>query len=137
MIDTTAFFPDGRYVEVPAEDVADWQYEVANLDTHLGLADWHIQYGDPDAPIEGTAEEWPRCEHDEKHGPDSVLVTNQPGDYDQDRPHHAARVCPTRHCILEAMAWVERGTGEQAHWSHAGNPWHADAPTFTDAPPAN
>lgn len=33
---------DGTEVTIPAPDVEDWQFEVANLDTHLGLADWYV-----------------------------------------------------------------------------------------------
>ena len=36
------FTPDGTEVTIPASDVEDWQYEVANLDTYRGLADWDL-----------------------------------------------------------------------------------------------
>lgn len=32
---------DGTEATIPAPDVEDWQFEVANLDTYLGLADWY------------------------------------------------------------------------------------------------
>ena len=37
------FTTDGTEVTIPAPDVEDWQYEVANLDTYLGLADWYAK----------------------------------------------------------------------------------------------
>lgn len=36
------FTSDGTEVTIPASDVEDWQYEVANLDTYRGLADWYL-----------------------------------------------------------------------------------------------
>ena len=34
---------DGTEVTIPADYVEDWQYEVTNLDTYLGLADWYLK----------------------------------------------------------------------------------------------
>lgn len=42
------FTADGAEVTIPAPDVEDWQYEVANLDTYLGLADWFSKRTDED-----------------------------------------------------------------------------------------
>ena len=37
-------------------------------------------------------------------------------------------VCPRRACILDAMAWVERGTGERAVWAGPEQEYSSDAP---------
>lgn len=37
-----AFLRDGSHVEVPEELLRDWQYQVNNEDTYLGLADWYL-----------------------------------------------------------------------------------------------
>lgn len=42
------FTADGTEVVIPAPDVEDWQYEVVNLDTYLGLADWVSRRTDED-----------------------------------------------------------------------------------------
>lgn len=34
---------NGTEVTISAPDVEDWQFEVANLDTYLGLADWDLR----------------------------------------------------------------------------------------------
>lgn len=39
----TTFRANGGEVTIPAPDVEDWQFEVANLDTYLGLADWYLK----------------------------------------------------------------------------------------------
>lgn len=54
----------------------------------------------------------PRCDH----MPGFVhMVTNQPQEvYDKSRGLRSVWVCGERACVLDAMAWVERGTGEVA-----------------------
>lgn len=42
MTHTSAFLPNGHQVDVPTDDVHDWQLEVQNLETFLGLAAWYI-----------------------------------------------------------------------------------------------
>ncbi|BDZ52399.1 hypothetical protein GCM10025867_46400 (plasmid) [Frondihabitans sucicola] len=49
-----------------------------------------------------------------KHRDSQRRVTNQPGDYNPNRPHRSTWVCARRACVLDAMAWVERGTAEKA-----------------------
>jgi predicted RNA-binding protein YlxR (DUF448 family) len=57
-----------------------------------------------------TKSDDPRCDHtDLIH-----IVTNQPDGYDKDRSLRSAWICGQRACVLDAMAWVERGTGEKA-----------------------
>lgn len=56
-------------------------------------------------------DDFPRCDHKPgfKH-----LVSNQSDEYDKDRGLCMAWVCEERACVLDAMAWVERHTGEKA-----------------------
>ncbi len=123
MSTTTATLSDGRRVDVPRAAVADWAIAAADGDTTLSLADWYTQEGEArvdeiygDRAPEHT-DEWPKCQHiyDE---PTRVRVTNasQVGAYDPTRPHVSSVVCGRRACILDALAWVERQTGEQGMW---------------------
>ena len=54
----------------------------------------------------------PRC----NHTPGFIhMVTNQPQEvFDKSRGIRSVWVCGQRACVLDAMAWVERGTGEAA-----------------------
>jgi hypothetical protein len=126
---TTAYLDDGRHVDVPASAVRDWQYEVQNLDTTLGLADWYTDQGEENTDeIQGSADDDTRCYHDEL----SHRVTNesQTGEFRKDKPCAMVRVCHRRACILDAMAWVERSTGERAAWAapHQGFSFEMPAP---------
>lgn len=128
MTETTAYLADGRSVEVPEDAVKDWQYLVQNSDTTLGLADWYTEQGDEHQDeIEGEPHDHPRCDHDDR----TVRVTNmsQRESYDRARPHASAWVCARRACVLDAMAWVEHSTNEQAVWQeHGKDAWHAAPP---------
>lgn len=123
---TTAHLHDGRYVEVPKDLVRDWQYQAHNLDTTLGLADWYVNDEENEAEILGEADDDTRCAHDER----SHRVTNesQTGEYVPDKPMRSVRVCNRRACLLDAMAWVERGTGEPAAWQAPGHGFRFDVP---------
>lgn len=74
----------------------------------------------------------PNCDHVQA----VVLVTNQPEHYDSFRSHRAVWVCGRRSCVLDALAWVERGTGERAHWrvgpTTNGNAWRFDTPAESE-----
>ncbi|MET3172928.1 UNVERIFIED_ORG: hypothetical protein ABIB52_000756 [Arthrobacter sp. UYCu721] len=124
---TTAHLDDGRYVDVPANAVSDWQYEVQNLDTTFGLAAWYTEHGDENTDeIQGTVDDDTRCDHDEL----THRVTNesQIGEYRKDKPCCMARVCHRRACILDALAWVERNTGERAAWAAPHQNFSFDVP---------
>lgn len=54
----------------------------------------------------------PRCERNSL----DVIVTNQPEAFDKTRSHRSTWVCSKPECVLDAMAWVTRGTGEKAWW---------------------
>lgn len=114
---TTAFLDDGRSVDVPASSVIDWQYETRNLDTTVGLAAWYTQHGEENTDEnQGSADDDTRCDHDEL----THRIANESqteNSVDKDKPLMMARVCHRRPCILDAMAWVERGTGERAAWA--------------------
>lgn len=114
---TTAYLDDGRHVDVPAHAVLDWQYEVRDLNTTLGLADWYTDQGDQNLDeIQGSADDDTRCDHDEYSH--RVVNESQTGDgIKKDKPLTMTRVCHRRACILDAMAWVERNTGERAAWA--------------------
>jgi hypothetical protein len=130
---TTAYLADGRFVEVPSSALLDWQYEVRNGDTTQGLADWYTDGGDENQDkIQGTADDETRCEHNEH----SHRVTNesQTGTYDRDKPAAMTRVCHRRACILDAMAWVERNSGEPAAWAGPDNKFSFDVPKVIPAP---
>lgn len=132
---TTAYFSDGRHVDVPATDVLDWQFEVQNLDTTHGLADWFTDQGEErQEEIEGTAVDETRCDH-KKH---SHIVTNESQINSNtpvaDAPHMSVRVCHRRACILDAMAWVERGTGESAGWRGPHGDFAFDVPKEIPTP---
>lgn len=126
---TTAYLPDGRYVEVPEDSARDWRYEVNNGDTQRSLADWYLAYDENADEIKGEADDDARCEHEER----SHRVTNQSqtGEYRDDKPISSVRICSRRACILDAMAWVERGTGEPAAWQAPGGEFNFDMPEFT------
>lgn len=116
---TTGYLADGRTVPVPEDAVKDWKYEIENGDTTLGLGDWYTDCGDENMDqVEGSPDDHPRCGHEGRE----VRVTNasQKDEYDQGRPHASAWVCRERACVLDAMAWVERATGEHAVWQARG-----------------
>lgn len=128
----TAYLWDGRSVDVPRTAYEDWKYEAGQGDTHLGLGDWYTKSGDEHRDeIEGKPDDDPRCDHGNEG--DSVVVTNwsQADAFDSSRSHASARVCGQRACVLDAMAWVERSTGEHAVWIRDADPektQHATAP---------
>jgi hypothetical protein len=131
---TTAYLDDGRHVDVPAHAVLDWQYEVRNGDTTRGLADWYTEDGEENQDeIQGTADDDTRCDHDEF----SHRVTNESqtgAGVNKDAPLMMVRVCHRRACILDAMAWVERGTGEPAAWAAPDQDYRFDVPKVIVAP---
>lgn len=55
----------------------------------------------------------PKCTHGGTEE-DTHRVSNQPDTFDADRPLRSVWVCARRACLYDALAWVERGTGEQA-----------------------
>lgn len=75
-----------------------------------------------------TAADDPRCAHKDRF---KVMVTNQiQKDYDKDRGLRSVWVCDDPACVLDAMAWVQRGTGEQAWWRKSGgHDWSQAMPT--------
>jgi hypothetical protein len=118
---TTAYLSDGRHIDVPLRDADEWARQAAERDTTLGLADWYTDQGDEHQDeIQGKGVDDPRCEHLHQgpHNLKRILVVNtsQAGTYDPAHSHAAASVCGARACILDAMAWVERATGERAVW---------------------
>lgn len=130
---TTAYLADGRHVDVPKDAVRDWQYEVRNGDTTDSLAAWYTEDGDEHQDeIQGTADDNPRCDHDETSH--RIVNESQTGDYDKDKPMRMARVCHRRACILDALAWVERGTGEPAAWAAPHQEYSFDVPKNIPAP---
>lgn len=71
-------------------------------------------------------EDDPRCERSSL----DVIVTNQPGDYDRTRSHRSAWVCSDVACVIDAMAWVTRGTNETGWWRvGVKGEWHNELPT--------
>jgi hypothetical protein len=123
---TTAYLPDGRHVDVPAQAARDWAQEAAQLDTTIGLADWYTGQGDDNQDeIHGTADDEPRCQHLYEDEPKTnlarvrVVNPSQAGGFDPDRSMASTWVCGARTCILDAMTWVERATGERAVWLDA------------------
>ncbi|MFF2053788.1 hypothetical protein ACFVU2_19445 [Leifsonia sp. NPDC058194] len=127
----TAYLADGRHVEVPESVARDWAHETQDLTTTDCLADWYLQDGENDDEITGVAEDDPRCDHDRSSG--DVIVTNasQANGYDKTRPIASTRVCPTRTCILDALAWVERTTGEHGVWIGDDRRQHVNPPAPT------
>lgn len=123
---TTAHLDDGRYVEIPADAVRDWQYEAHNLNTQLGLAAWYLSDEENEDKVKGEAEDDARCDHEER----SHRVTNQSqtGEYQDDKPMSSVRVCGRRACVLDALAFVERGTGEPAAWQAPHQGFRFDVP---------
>lgn len=57
----------------------------------------------------------PRC----NHKCSEVIVTNQPGKYDNTRAYASVWVCSDPGCVIDAMAWVGRFTKEKA-WRRTG-----------------
>jgi hypothetical protein len=57
-------------------------------------------------------DDWTACDHHAS----AVIVTNQPGAYVSTRSHRSTWVCDRPECVLDAMAWVRRGTGEKPWW---------------------
>lgn len=131
---TTAYLPDGRYVEVPDDLVDDWVSEVRNRDTKRGLAAWYIDDEENEAEILGTADDDTRCDHDER----THRVTNesQTGEFREDMPYAGARVCHRRACVLDALAWVERSTGETAAWAGPHQDFRFEVPKDLNEPSA-
>lgn len=73
-----------------------------------------------------TRPDEPRCERASL----DVIVTNQPEKYDSTRSHRAAWVCSDVACVIDAMAWVTRGTNEPAWWRvGVEGPWLDELPT--------
>lgn len=131
---TTAYLFDGRQVDVPASAVLDWQYEVRNGDTTRSLADWYTEDGEENQDeIRGSAYDDTRCDHDELSH--RVVNESQIGDgVVKDKPLTMARVCHRRPCILDALAYVERSTGEPAAWAGPGQEYSFDVPKEIPAP---
>jgi hypothetical protein len=124
---TTAYFEDGRHVDVPHNSVIDWKYAVANDDDTNGLADWYTDGGDENLDeIQGTANDDPRCQNEGS----IVRVVNatQAAVYTPGLPHASAWTCGKRACVLDAMAWVERATGDTAVWLSADEQVHTVPP---------
>lgn len=68
----------------------------------------------------------PACERNSL----DVIVTNQPEEYDNARAHRSTWVCSDPACVMDAMAWVTRGTGEKAWWRvGTTGDWRDDVPT--------
>ena len=129
---TTAYLHDGRYIEVPDDIVDDWVSEVRNRDTTRGLADWYIDDEEHEAEILGTADDDTRCDHDERTH--RVANESQTGEYQKDRPFAAARICHRRACVLDALAWVERLTGEPAAWAGPHQDFRFEVPKDLSEP---
>jgi len=71
----------------------------------------------------------PRC----KHRRNGVIVTNQPGAYDNTRPHASTWVCSDLGCVLDAMCWVQRFTKEKPWWRvGVDGEWRDSIPTLAD-----
>lgn len=124
---TTAYLADGRQVDVPEDAVLDWRQEARNGYTNRGLADWYTEDGEENLDaIHGTAVDDTRCDHDETSH--RIINESQIGAYDKDKPSAMTRVCHRRACILDAMAWVERNSGESAAWAGPDNVFSFDVP---------
>lgn len=126
---TTAYLFDGRQIDVPHASVQDWQYEVSNGDTTLSLADWYTEHGEQNTEeIQGSVEDTAKCgETGFEHEEHIRRVTNagQIGEYKLAWPHASVWVCGRKTCLLDALAWVERTTGEKAVWTEdAGQSWN-------------
>lgn len=116
---TTAYLPDGRSVDVPDDEAEDWRYEVKDGNTTLGLADWYTDQGDDHQDeIRGEADDDTRCDHREMTY--RVYSESQIGP-NPSQTGRMTRVCHRRACILDAMAWVERGQGGPAAWAGPGD----------------
>lgn len=119
MSTVTATLADGRTVAVPRLTAEDWAIEASDLTTTDSLGDWFVADGENDELITGTRDDNSWCDH-YRPGYDgkTVRVTNvsQARGFVQDAPMLSVRVCASRGCILDAMGWVERGTGEASVW---------------------
>lgn len=126
---TTAHLSDGRYVEVPYFAARDWAREAATLSTTLSLAEWYTQDDENEDEIQGEAEDFPRCDHREETT-ERVRVTNasQALAFDTSRQIASTLVCGERACILDALAWVERATGEHGVWVDDDGRAHVNPP---------
>lgn len=75
-------------------------------------------------------DDFPRCEHK----PTAIEVRNlsQIPSLSSTLPMAMSLVCSQRCCILDAMAWAERTTGERAMWrlksENSDQTWHAVPP---------
>lgn len=130
---TTAYFADGRHIDVPEDSAYDWRDDVRNENTTLGLADWYTDNGQENLDdIKGDADPDTLCNHDEF----SHIIVNesQTGPLTKDKPMRMIRVCHRRPCILDAMAWVERGTGEPAAWAGPGTEYSFEVPKQIPGP---
>jgi hypothetical protein len=130
---TTAYLEDGRHIEVPSGAVRDWQDDVRNGGTTDGLAVWYTEDEESAAEIQGSADDDTRCDHDERTH--RIVNESQTGPgVVKDKPMRMVRVCHRRACILDAMAWVERGTGEPAAWAAPDLDYRFDVPKDIPAP---
>ncbi len=135
MATTTAYLGDGRSVDVPSRAVRDWQYEVSSKDTTLGLGDWYTDEGEEhQEEIQGSTDPGTLCNHPETSH--RIVNESQLGAYIKDKPCRMARVCHRRACILDALAWVERGTGEPAAWAGPHSDYSFEVPKDIPGPAA-
>ncbi len=124
--ETVAFLSDGRHVQIPDSAVQDWKYAVTNDDTTLGLGDWYTDLGEEHTDeIRGEVSREPFCTPTspcKNVSVRSVRVTNesQVHQFTPGATHASVWVCRQRSCILDAMSWVERSTGERAVWLELG-----------------
>lgn len=131
---TKAYLSDGRHIKVPRDYVEDWGHEARNGDTTLSLADWYTAQGDERKDdIRGSINDKSLCEHDESSH--RICNESQISEYHADKPLRMVRTCHRRACILDGMAWVERGTGEIAAWAPPYGTYrfcapHQDQPTL-------
>ncbi|MEO3931362.1 hypothetical protein WMO79_00920 [Micrococcaceae bacterium Sec7.4] len=129
---TKAYLEDGRYIEVTNSEVRAWREAVQDCGITESLASWYTQDEDNADEIQGTPDDDTRCDHDEHSH--QVVNESQTGDYDKDKPSAMTRVCHRRACILDAMAWVERNSGETAAWAAPGMGFRFDVPTVIVGP---
>ena len=137
----TAYLSDGRYVEVPKNYAEDWALEASQLDVTSSLGDWWTRRAEesadeddaPEIEIRGQPFDNPRCDHEHDDGSAIVVNASQATSYVKGLPHAQTRTCLRRPCILDAMAWVERVTGEHAVWIDDDNEQpRADPPAPND-----
>lgn len=129
---TKAYLDDGRYIEVPNSEVRAWREAVQDSGITESLASWYTQDDENADDIQGTPDDDTRCDHDEHSH--QVVNESQTGPYDKDKPSAMTRVCHRRPCILDAMAWVERNSGEPAAWAGPDNKFSFDVPKDIPAP---